>query len=196
MDACNNRDSIKNLDISRGVLRNRPMFAEVCLFFLRKNLGPRELAIEIMDNDAATIVEAMAANTSLKALMVDHVDESGLIAFAKGVAKMRCKNKCRYSNAFFHVLLDSLEHNTALWAVSFDGIMPSDAPASCLARIRYLLALNRIGHQRLFIIMLKNKMPKGLWAPVLAKVSSAPDGIYHILTEMPDMLLTFRTDTW
>jgi hypothetical protein len=57
-----------------------------------------------------------------------------------------------------------------------------------LSRIRYLLAINRVGRHGLMTM----PIPVGLWAHVLERSSEEPDGIYFLLTGKPDIISPTR----
>jgi hypothetical protein len=118
-----------------------------------------------------------------------------MIALAEGVMNMPGLRKlaftsdCDYSEDFFAALLASMERNTSLWTLSFENVNVDMTNANkYLPRIRYLLALNRVGRHAVMIV----PIPVGLWPHVLEKSTNELDGIYFVLTEKPDIVIPTR----
>jgi hypothetical protein len=194
IDSIANNQHIKCLSMNPGRIGEEG-FEKVCDTLLRQNKGPSELIIEIDENDASLITGAMEGNTNLKALKVDAVGESNMITLAEGVMNMPGLRKlaftsdCDYSEDFFAALLASMERNTSLWTLSFENVNVDTTNANkYLPRIRYLLALNRVGRHAVMIV----PIPVGLWPHVLEKSTNELDGIYFVLTEKPDIVTPTR----
>lgn len=155
--------------------------------FLIPNCGPSELTITAMDDD---FMQTLKDNTSIQSLNLHGLDDDDLVRFAKELSHMRGLRKlsvelCRkrgYLEEFFSALVQSLEDNTSLQALTLTGIEPKDSLATnYFSLLRYYLAINRIGRSSL----MTRSVPIGLWAHVLAKTSKEALGIYYILREMP-----------
>ncbi len=185
--------SIQCLDLSKETVSNVDEIQSLCNVLLRGNKGPRKLVIDLREHSPTTLIEAMQVNTSLKALTIGAVSETEILTFAEGLASTRGLRKLAFlgrciSEEFCKRLQQSLEHNTALWTVSFEnGIeyinIGNFEAAKYMSRIRYLLAINRVGRHQLMTA----PIPESLWALLLARVSNEPDGIYFVLTEKPEI---------
>ncbi len=190
---------IKCLELSSGGCI-REKLQVVCDVLLRQNVGPSELVIwgsRHCDDFNLMISEVMQANTNLKSLSIGIMDKANLVTFAENVAHMRGLRKLTFthfsehSQDFFRALQNSLERNTTLWTLSFENTFMQDwkdefsDAAGYLERIRYLLAINRVGRTSLMTV---SDAPVDIWARVLERSSNEPDGIYLVLTEKPDIL--------
>jgi hypothetical protein len=192
LESLANNPFIKCLEVSDGDTEELHM---VCDALLRQNVGPAGLVINggcNCDGFNPMISEVMQANTNLKSLTICHMNEANVITFAEIVANMRGLRKlafdhCHFSEECFRALQESLERNDSLWTLSFENTSMQDQflkAAVSLQRIRYLLAINRVGRHRLMTV----PAPVGLWARVLERSSNEPNGIYFVLTEKPDIL--------
>ncbi len=188
---------IQYLDLSNGTCDD-DNFASLCDNLLRRNKGPRELVVDIYDDDSATMLaEVLQVNTNLMSLSIGIVADENFQPFAEGLANVRGLRKLAFSHRgvseeFCQVLQQCLEHNTSLWTVSFDnGVVhfgEFDAE-KYFSRICYLLAINRVGRHQLMRLPV---LTTGLWARVLARASNEPDGLYFALTEKPDIVTPSR----
>jgi hypothetical protein len=195
-DAANNRH-IKFLNLSNAI-DSAQKFEKVCNVFLLQNLGPSELVMNGMGPHAVMLTEALQQNTNIKALTIANLGEEGGLTFAQGLASMHGLRSLQfgyegstenYTKEFFHALQQSLEVNTNLWTIALDGIYSDDPMAKqYLPRIRYLLAINRVGRHSLMTAT----VPTGVWAQILARSSKDIDGIYFVLTGKPDIVFISR----
>jgi hypothetical protein len=191
-DMANNRH-VKHLDLW-GVADSAQKVEKVCNVFLLQNLGPSELVMTGMGPHAVMLTEALQQNTSLKALTIADLGVEGGVTFAQGLATMHGLRSlqfgyanCRenYTKEFFQALQQSLEVNTNLWTIALADIYSDDPMAKqYLPRIRYLLAINRVGRHSLMTA----NVPTGVWAQILARSSKEIDGIYFVLTGKPDIV--------
>jgi hypothetical protein len=194
LESVSNNSYIKGLELNHAVIEtSEHENSVVCDFLLRQNRRSPELVIGVHRNCVAMITEAMQLNTSLDSLVIDYImSKTDLVTFAerlvnmRGLRKLAFEGMCSFSKEFFRALQESLERNTTLCTLSFGRITPYDPyAASYLPRIRYLLAINRVGRHRLMTV----PAPVGLWARVLASSSNEPNGIYFVLTEKPDIVM-------
>jgi hypothetical protein len=176
----------------------------LCNMIRSQNHCPSVLTVYQVQRHAAIVVESLQYTTKLKELTIGVFGKAGMVLFAKGLCNMSSlRSLCidgfqngdsQYSEEFFKSLVDSLEVNTTLWSLSLRGIDSVDAMAKAyLPRIRYLLAINRVGRTSL----LTADAPVGVWPRVMARCSTDPDGIFFSLTAKPDMIVVpSRKRTW
>jgi hypothetical protein len=188
-------NNIQSLDLS-CILANRDQdFQSMCDTLISGNSGPTTLTMqELIQHRAPVIIEALQHATKLTELTIAQMDEDGMVSFAQGLTHMSSLRQLNigfqgidnhYSEEFFKSLCDSLEINTTLWSLSLRGIDSDNVMAKAyLPRIRYLLAINRVGRSSL----LTANVPVGVWANVLARCPKDPDGIFFVLTGKPDLL--------
>jgi hypothetical protein len=189
--AANN--NVQCLDLSRVMDRDED-FQRMCDTMISGNSGPSSLVVQQVQHCSAMLVEALRQSTKLTSLTFAKMDEAGMILFAQGLAQMSSLRQLfigfqdmdnHYSEEFFKSLRDSLEVNTTLWSLSLRGIDSDNAMAKAyLPRVRYLLAINRVGRSSLFTA----NVPVGIWSHILARCPSDPDGILFVLTGKPELL--------
>jgi hypothetical protein len=189
---------IQCLDLSRGALNiSEEGFEKLCEAFLRPNLGPSELIIDEIHNSAANVIsEALEHNSSIQLLTIGGLEGSCLVAFAESVATMRGLRKLSFTGVldddeylenFFQTLEASMERNNTLQTLSISDIHPNHAIAKrYLPKIRYFLAINRIGRHSL---MTAPTVPAGVWAHVLAKTANEFVGINFVFRSKPDIIV-------
>jgi hypothetical protein len=188
---------IQHLDI-RSALSSDEDFEIVCDVFLMQNRGPSKLAIGNVGSRASMVTAALRQNASVKDLSVGGFDAGVLLDFARGLVDMRglCRltigyenESSNYTEEFFKALHQSLELNTTIQTLSLRDVAPdNDVFQSYLRKIRYLIALNRVGRNS----MMTATVPVGIWAHVLARSSDEIDGIYFVLSGKPDILSSIR----
>jgi hypothetical protein len=187
-------NNIQCLDLSLVMDRDDD-FQSMCDFLISGNSGPATLTLREVKRHAPMIIESLQRSTKLRVLTIGDIDETGLVLFAQGLSSMTSLRQLNidyhqdvdnhYSENFFKSVRDSLEVNTTLWSLSLRGIDSDDAMAkSYLPRIRYLLAMNRVGRSSLFTA----NVPVGIWTHILAKCPKDPDGILFVLTGKPELL--------
>ncbi len=173
-------------------------FESMCDVFLLQNKGPARLSICNVDVRAPMITRALQQNSSVKELSIGDFDMYGLHIFAQGLADMcgLCRLTFGYENEsdnyteeFFKALHQSLELNTTIQTLSLRDVAPDNILFQpYLRKIRYLIALNRVGRNS----MMTATVPVGIWAHVLARSSDETDGIYFVLSGKPDILSSIR----
>ncbi len=192
--------TIKCLDLSGGTVgRDNKEYKYLCKNFLLENGGPSELIMDMygQTSNTETVTEAFQQNTSVSSLTIGSFDDNCLSVFAKGLATMTGLRKLSFRlheqdkdlEKFFYYLVTSLERNTTLQTLTFSGINPNHVLfRRYVPYLRYFLAINRIGRQRLFT----ETVPVGLWPHVLAKTSNEPAGINFVLRGMPEIVAPSR----
>jgi hypothetical protein len=196
IDSIASSHHIKSLKLRPGELYDvADALEKICDTLIRQSKGPSELIVDVGRSDVSLLTEAMEHNTNLKTLKIHSLCESDLVTFAGGVSNMpglrhlAFLSDCEYTEEFFVTLLESMERNTSLWTLLFDNLDTDETDADkYLSRIRYLLAINRVGRHRLMTM----PIPVGLWAHVLERSSEEPDGIYFVLTGKPDIVTPTR----
>jgi hypothetical protein len=191
-DEIANNSNIQSLDLSDAVDSDQD-FQCMCDSLISTNRGPTTLTVQEVKRHAPMIIESLQEGTKLRTLTIGDIDEAGLVLLAQGLSSITSLRQLNigfqdvvihYSEEFFRSLRDSMEVNTTLWSMSLRGVDSDDAMAKAyLPRIRYLLAINRVGRSSL----LTANVPVGVWANVLARCPKDPDGIFFVLTGKPDL---------
>jgi hypothetical protein len=202
-DELASNSNIQNLSLFH-VLDSDDDFQGLCNMIRSQNHCPSVLTVYQVQHHAAIVIESLQYTTKLKELSIAGLGEAGMVLFARGLCNMSSlRSICidgfqngdnQYSEEFFKSLVESLEVNTTLWSLSLRGIDSDDAMAKAyLPKIRYLLAINRVGRTSL----LTADAPVGVWPRVMARCSTDPDGIFFSLTGKPDMIVVpSRKRSW
>jgi hypothetical protein len=189
---------IQHLDLKDSCPDSDLQTQMFCDVLLRQNSGLRELEMDVSYGFGTLLTGSMQLNTNLKSLSLEYIDKAELVTFAEGLATMRGLRKLALgpssepTEEFFQKVLQSLEHNDTLWTLAIaNGVQYFNAfdIHQYLPKIRYFLAINRVGRHRLLTLPM---IPMGLWAYVLVRSSHAPDGIYFCLTQKPDLITPSR----
>jgi hypothetical protein len=161
---------------------------------LATNRGPSHLIINVLGPHRDMLIETLQRNTRITTLAIPCLEETDLVPFAQGLALMQGLRKLdiHYSadmdlaentEEFFSALAQSLEVNTTLETLILRHVVASRH----FSRIRYLLAINRMGRNSLIA---DPTIPAGLWPHVLGRSSKEADGIYFVLTGKPEIVKT------
>jgi hypothetical protein len=155
------------------------------------NRGPSQLNINVLGPHRDMLIEMLQRNTRITSLAISCLEETGLVALAQGLALMRGLRKLdihykahrSHTEEFFSALVQSLEANTTLETLILRHVVASRH----FPRIRYLLAINRMGR---YSLLGNPTIPVGLWPHVLGRSSKEADGLYFVLTGKPEIVKT------
>jgi hypothetical protein len=199
MEDFSNNAITKCLDLSNCFMGSNETYEDICNQIILPNRGPTELILDINSEVANEVTMAFQQNSSVTSLTIQGSDDGCLYVFAEGVATMTGLRKLSFRllheskdeglENFFQALEYSLEENTTLQTLTLSGSDPNLAVAQrYLPNIRYFLAINRIGRERVFI----ETIPLGLWANILAKTSKEADAINFVMRGKPEIVAQSR----
>jgi hypothetical protein len=201
MDDIVNNPNIERLDLS-GVLDTAEKYEILIEVFLEPNRGPRELIIDEVGPHAAALCDALQHNTSVTTLTISDCESPGLVTFARGLANMNGLEELHiktfygaheYSKEFFSELRQSLEEqNTSLKVLGIRAMNSyAEVAEPFLPKIKYFLALNRVGRDSLMI----GDVPFGIWALVFSSLSvEEVNLVQYFLTNIMPVIVAGRPD--
>jgi hypothetical protein len=143
----------------------------------------------IHDDGFVALVSALVQNSTLQILNVEynHFGERGFMALAESLPNIKGLQQLHFpENAGFQstlpLLLEGFRKNTSLVKVTSDVC---DAPGK---------EIKSLGHRNRFTPLLKvsdtpdPSPPLGIWLRALAKVSTEPDVLFHVLRNKPKLV--------
>jgi hypothetical protein len=147
----------------------------------------------IDDDGFVALVSALEQNTSLQMLDLrgNHFGERGFMALAdslpniEGLQQINITQDASFQWTTLPLLLEGFRKNTSLVEVN---MRESGAPVEFLQEIKCL------GHRNRFTPLLKASDPTGtshqlgIWPRALAKVSTEPDALFHVLRNKPKLV--------
>jgi Ran GTPase-activating protein (RanGAP) involved in mRNA processing and transport len=148
----------------------------------------------IDDGGFVGLVSALEQNTSLQILDLrrNHFGERGLMALAESLPNIKGLQQIYFTSRANHdcfqsvlpLLLEGFRKNTSLVEVSIDGCK----------RGEWSQEIKVLGHRNRFTPLLKASDPSdssqqlGIWPRALAKVSTEPDVLFHVLRNKPKLV--------